>query len=208
MYMCVFLICMKNPASTSAQHLMSEFRKCELFYSLETSNLQIPFSWDRNTSLQLSSFPLLLVKGSYENHQVGKIWSESLVSHQGLPGEQSWETGPQVISQTRNTASAQLNLEERHSQGCFELSQENLHFFTARLLSASQSCLLSSSSLIYTLDTLSYSGIPNSLMYVVLSVVVAPSHPPPLSSFLLILSFLYGPTLTSICDCWKNQSFN
>ena len=77
MYMCVFLICMKNPASTSAQHLMSEFRKWELFYSLETSNLQIPFSWDRNTSLQLSSFPLLLVKGSYENHQVGKIWSEN-----------------------------------------------------------------------------------------------------------------------------------
>ena len=77
-----------NPASTSAQHLMSEFRKCELFYSLKTSNLQILFSWDRTVSLKLSPFPLLLVKGSYENHQVGKIGSESLSSHQGLPGEQ------------------------------------------------------------------------------------------------------------------------
>ena len=38
--------------------------------------------------MQLSPFPLLLVKGSYENHQVGKIGSESLSSHQGLPGEQ------------------------------------------------------------------------------------------------------------------------
>ena len=79
---------MKNPASTSAQHLMSEFRQCELFYSLKTSNLQILFSWDRNFSLQLSPFPLLLVKGSYENHQVGTIGSERLGSHQGLPGEQ------------------------------------------------------------------------------------------------------------------------
>ena len=24
----------------------------------------------------------------------------------------------------------------------------------------------------------------------------------------LVLSFLYGPTLTSICDCWKNHNFD
>ena len=122
---------------------MSEFRKCELFYSLKTSNLQILFSWDRNISLQLSPFPLLLVKGSYENHQVGKIGSESLGSHQGLPGEQRVGTGPQVISQGRNTTSTQLTWRRGHPQGCFTLSQENLHFFTACLLSASQSYLLS-----------------------------------------------------------------
>ena len=107
-------------------------------------------------------------------------WESRLGSHQGSPGEQMVGNGPQAISQRKNTLATQPTWKMRALQRgsfCFLrktcISSQSIFCLLLNLISCPPP-----HPIIYTVATLSYSQIPNSLMYMLfcqLGILPSPS---------------------------------